>query len=88
MDRNNFKLEDSLYRENNGCDGKKKEGHRKCIVYSKNVDLYCVHIPIQFQNIYYASFDEVQLNHYINLSSKLRNKNNYTQKDDTILLNL
>lgn len=88
MDRNNFKLEDSLYRENKCCDGKYKEAQRKCIIYSQNVDLFCIHIPIQFQSIYYASFDEVQLNHYINLSSKLRNKNNYTQKDDTILLNL
>ena len=88
-DKNNFKLEDSLYRENNcGNDGKTKLYHRKCIIYSQNVDLFCVHTPIQFQNIHYASFDEVQLNHYANLSSKLRNKNNYTQKDDTIVSNL
>jgi hypothetical protein len=56
-----FSLEESILRED------KKNIHLsydKCIVHSPTVDLFCVHIPISFKNIYYANYTEVQLNHY------------------------
>ena len=58
-----FSLEKSILREY------KKEddihlSYDKCIIHSPTVDLFCVHIPISFKNVYYAGYHEVQLNHY------------------------
>lgn len=81
----NTNIYDSLYREKNQADY--SPHHRKCIVKSKEVDLFCVHIPINFKNIYYCKYNEVQLNHLINLSTKKRNKNKEVVYDNTINLN-
>jgi len=74
-----FTLERSFFREH------KKEGdlhlsYDKCIVKSSTVDLFCVHIPVSFQHIYYAGYHEVQLNHY-------KKKRNYSIVDLSILAN-
>lgn len=74
-----FTLEKSFFREH------KKEddfhlSYDKCIVHSPTVDLVCVHIPISFKNVYYARYDEVQLNHY-------KKNRNYTIVDKSILHN-
>jgi len=75
-----FSLEKSVLREY------KKEGdihvsYDKCIVHSPTVDLFCVHIPISFNNVYYAGYHEVQLNHY-------KKNRPYTIFDTSILQNV
>ena len=49
---------------------------RKCIIQSKYVDLFCVHIPvIWFNDINYLSFEYGYLNHYIYLNGKRKQCN-------------
>ena len=79
----NTNIYDSLYREKDKND--MSTDRRKCIIKSKEVDLFCVHIPISFKNIYYCKYNEVQLNHYLNLSTKRRNKMEEVVYDDSIL---
>ena len=52
------------YRESVNNDGSTCPHFRKCIINATQVDLFCTHIPINFKNIYYAKYSEVQLNHY------------------------
>ena len=87
-DINNFTIEDSFYREDDKYDSKNRPERRKCIINSNNVDLFCVHIPINFKDIYYADCNEVQLNHYKNLSNAKRKIENYNKFDDSIILNI
>ena len=78
----NTNIYDSLYRENDKDD--LYPGNRKCIIKSKEVDLFCIHIPITFKNIYYCKYNEVQLNHFFNLSPKKRNRIEEKVYDGTI----
>lgn len=81
-------LKNSKYREYKDFNKDKGEHRRKCIIQSKDVDLFMIHWPINFKDQIHATYDEVQLNHYINLSSKKRHKEHYTVIDETILKNL
>lgn len=69
---------------------KNETGHRKCIIQSTYVDLFCVHIPVIWYNsINYLSYDCGYLNHYIILSNKKRacNCNIYCVNNDNSIVN-
>lgn len=61
---------------------------RKCLIQSKFVDIFCVHIPILFyKNINYLDYNECYLNHYIIMSNQKRKCNcheNCIIEDDSI----
>lgn len=66
----NFSLFDSIQRQYDMDDFNPEQ--RKCIVQSKQVDLFLVHLPISFTHIIYGRYDEVQLNHFFEMSAKSR----------------
>ena len=69
---------------------KNKTKHRKCIIQSNYVDLFCVHIPVIWYNtINYLSYDCGYLNHYRILSNKKRvcNCNIFCINNDNSILN-
>ena len=77
----NTNIYDSLYRQKDKND--MSTDQRKCIIKSKEVDLFCVHIPISFKNLYYCKYNEVQLNH-LNLPTR-RKQLKEVVYDDSIL---
>lgn len=54
-------------------ENRQETSYRKCLIQSECVDVFCVHMPILFNNsIVYLNYNEGYLNHYFIMSSKKR----------------
>ena len=50
--------------------------YRKCIIQSSQVDLFCVHIALNYRGVYNrAEYSDLYLRHYYSLSNKKRRCN-------------